>query len=124
LQRSRWEYRRVWSGLIWGIPAILAAILIIIDNKGLITHDEGWLYFAIGAGVLFTIGFFIRYFGNFCSRWRAFHSLMWGIGLIFIGFAFLYGFCDWWPLVLVPFSLYWMAKSIWYNRRRPIFRYW
>ena len=110
---------RVWSGIGWGLFLILAGMLIFSDNRGWLQGGEGWLYFAIGIGVLFIIGFLVRFFGR-GERWNAVGDLAAGVGLVYIGAAILMGYGDWWPLVFVPFGLGYIVRSLWRNGREPV----
>jgi hypothetical protein len=107
----------VWNGIAWGMLIILAGVLILTDNKGWTSGGEGWLYFAIGAGAIFIISFFVRLFGSFGHRERAFGNLAAGVGLAYIGSAFLFGFGDWWPMVFVLIGAAVVVGSIWRRNR-------
>ncbi len=115
MENKNWNLETVWSGIGWGILFILAGFLIFADNKGWTPGGVGWLYFAIGLGGIFIIGFLVRYFGNPGHRWGGFGGLVVGIALVYIGIAFLNGFGDWWPLVLVPVGIGFLVKSIWHH---------
>jgi hypothetical protein len=104
-------FARIWSGMGWGLFLILAGVLILANNQGWVEEGAGWLYFAIGVGVLFIIGFLVRFFGR-KEGWNAVGDLAVGVGLVYLGVAAFYGHGDWWPLVLVPFGLGWMVKSL------------
>ncbi len=112
MQNKNSGFDRVWSGVGWGLFLILIGILIFADNVGWLHGGEGWLYFAVGLGAIFIIGFLVRYFGSQHNRWNAFGSLIIGIALVYIGTAFLYDFGDWWPLVFVPIGVAYLVKGI------------
>ncbi len=112
METKNWSLDRVWSGIGWGLFLILIGVLIFSDNVGWLQGGEGWLYFAIGLGLIFVLGFLVRYFGNHHNRWNAFGSLVVGLALISVGAAFLYGFGDWWPLVLIPVGVGYLVKGI------------
>jgi hypothetical protein len=111
---------RAWSGIGWGLFLILTGILIFSDNRGWVQGGEGWLYFVIGIGALFIIGFIVRFFGSRASRWDVSGDLALGVGMVYIGAAFLYGFSDWWPVVFIPFGIAAIAKGIWRSRAQSI----
>ncbi len=110
---------RVWSGLGWGLFLILVGVLIFSDNRGWLEGGAGWLYFAIGVGVIFIIGFLVRFFAR-GERWNAIGDLAAGVGMIYIGAAILTGYGDWWPLVFVPFGLGYIIKSIMRTNRETV----
>ena len=113
MENREWSLEKVWSAIGWGLIFILAGILIFADNKGWTPGGVGWLYFAIGLGGIFIIGFLARYLANRSHPWSGFGGLMVGIALVYIGVAFLYGFGDWWPLVLIPIGVAFLVKGIW-----------
>jgi hypothetical protein len=116
MQNRYREIERVWSGIGWGLLIILAGILMLSGNKGWVEEGEGWLYFIIGTGAIFIISFFVQFFVTRGNRGNALSNLGVGIGMVYIGVAFLYGFGDWWPLVFIPLGVAVMAKSIWRNK--------
>ncbi len=113
---KHWKLERIWSGLGWGILFILIGSLIFAGNRGWLSGGEGWLYFIIGLGGIFIIGFLARFLANHSNRWSAFGGLVVGVCLVYIGAAFLYGFGDWWPLVFIPVGIVYVIKSIWRNK--------
>jgi hypothetical protein len=115
MENKNWGLEKVWSGIGWGILFILVGLLIFADNKGWMPGGVGWLYFAIGLGGIFIIGFLVRCFGTPSHRWGGFGGLMVGIALVYIGMAFLNGFGDWWPLVLIPVGIGFLVKGIWHR---------
>jgi hypothetical protein len=107
-------FARIWSGVSWGIFIILTGLLILANNQGWVEEGAGWLYFIIGVGVLFIVGFLVRFFGR-KEGWKASGDLALGVGLVYLGVVCFNGYGDWWPLVLVPFGLGYMAKGLWYR---------
>jgi hypothetical protein len=107
---------RTISGIGWGLVFILIGILAFADNKGWLQDGAGWLYFVIGLGGIFIIGFLARYWFNQSNRWSSFGGLVVGVCLVYIGAAFLYGFGDWWPLVLIPIGTGILVKALWHNK--------
>jgi hypothetical protein len=104
---------RIWSGLGWGIFFILIGSLIFAGNRGWLSGSEGWLYFIIGLGGIFIIGFLARFLTAQSNRWSAFGGLLLGVCLVYVGMAFLYGFGDWWPLVFIPVGIIYVIRAIW-----------
>ena len=107
---------RMLSGIGWGLVFILIGGLIFADNRGWLQGGEGWLYFFIGLGGIFIIGFLARFLTNPSNRWSAFGGLVVGVCLVYVGAAFLYGFGDWWPLVLIPIGIGILVKAFWPNK--------
>jgi hypothetical protein len=107
---------RTISGTGWGLVLILIGVLVFADNKGWLQGGTGWLYFVIGLGGIFIIGFLARYWLNQSNRWNSFGGLVVGVCLVYIGAAFLYGFGYWWPLVLIPVGVGILVKALWRNK--------
>ena len=66
------------SGIGWGLLLILIGVLVFADNQGLAPRRQGWLYFAIGLGALFIIGFLVRCLGNARNIWSSLGGLVAG----------------------------------------------
>jgi hypothetical protein len=107
-------FARIWSGIGWGLFLILAGVLILATNQGWVEEGAGWLYFIIGVGALFIIGFLVRLIGR-NEGWKASGDLAVGVALVYLGVVSFYGHGDWWPLVLAPFGLGYVAKGLWYH---------
>ena len=110
--RNRGLGRR-WSAIGWGLFLVLVGGLVLADSRKWLDGGEGWLYFTIGLGGIFIIGFFTQFLGNRSDRWGAFGSLIGGVSLIYVGAAFLSGFGDWWPLALVFAGVSYIARETW-----------
>jgi hypothetical protein len=110
------------SGIGWGLVLILIGTLVFADNKGWLQDGAGWLYFIIGLGGIFILGFLARFWLNQFNRWSSFGGLVLGVCLVYIGTAFLYGFGDWWPLVLIPVGVGILVKALWKNKPESIAR--
>jgi hypothetical protein len=106
------KLEQAWSGIGWGLFLILVGGLFLVENRGWLQEGTGWLYFAIGLGVILVIGFFVRYFGTVVNRWNGAGGLAAGLALIFVGFAALYGFSQWWPVVLLAIGIGCLVKAI------------
>ena len=111
---------RTISGIGWGLVFILIGILVFADNKGWLQGGVGWLYFVIGLGGIFIIGFLARVWANQSNRWISFGGLVVGVCLVYIGAAFLYGFGDWWPLVLIPVGVGILVKALWRKKTESL----
>jgi hypothetical protein len=114
---KNWNGRldKLVDGIGWGLFFILIGGLFFADNKGWL-NEHGWLYFAIGLGIILIIGGLVRYFIGQENRRKSVGGLFAGLALIYIGVAFLFGFGDWWPLALVPVGLGFLVKAIWSHK--------
>ena len=122
MENRNGRLEQVWTGIGWGLLFILIGSLIFMDNKGWISSGQGWLYFMIGLGGIFILGFLGRYFGNQANRLNAVGGLVVGLALVYIGTAFLYGFGDWWPLALIPIGVGCLIRVIWHNKPESLAR--
>jgi hypothetical protein len=114
MENRNLKLERISDGIGWGLLFILIGGLFFAQNKGWL-GGQGWSYFAIGLGVILVIGFLVRYFsGN--NRWDAFGRLVIGLALAYIGIASIYGFGEWWPLVLIVIGIACLAKALWGNK--------
>jgi hypothetical protein len=116
MRNGNGKLEQVWSGLGWGLLLILVGILVFADNQGWLRAGEGWLYFAIGLGALFIIGFLVRCLGNPRKIWSSLGGLLAGLCLVYVGVAFLQGFGDWWPVAFILIGIGYLAKAIWHDR--------
>jgi hypothetical protein len=114
MQNENQRHESTLPGVGWGLFFILIGGLFFADNKGWL-HGNGWLYFIIGLGCIWVIGFLVRYFVGHNSLWKSFGGLVAGLALIYIGIAFLNGFGDWWPLALIPIGIVYLVKGIWHR---------
>lgn len=115
IKSENWKLEQLWSGIGWGLFLILVGGLFLADNRGWL-HETGWSYFAIGLGAILVVGFLFRYFGTLVNRWSGIGSLATGLALIFVGIASLYGFGDWWPLVLLAIGIGSLIKGFSLNK--------
>ncbi len=112
MENRRWQLERQSDGIGWGLFFILAGSLFFAQNKGWL-NGEGWSYFAIGLGAILVLGFLVRYFSDENNRWGALGRLIVGLSLVYIGTASIYGFGEWWPLVLIPIGIVCLVKAFW-----------
>lgn len=102
-RQERWRGRRHRGhrgGLLWGPLLILLGVLFLAANSGWISGDRWWQYFLVGLGVIFLIDALVYYASPGYRRGSS-GRIIPGVGLIFIGLAFIYGWSQWWPLVLI-----------------------
>ena len=116
---SKGKLEQTWSAIGWGLFLILVGGLLLAGNQGWLSQGAGWSYFIIGLGAILIIGFFVRYFGILANRWSGVGGLIAGVALVLIGVAFLYGFGNWWPLVLLVVGIGILASGI-VNRNRVL----
>jgi hypothetical protein len=110
------KLERIWSGIGWGLALILIGVLIFGDNQGWLRNGTGWLYFAIGLGMIFIVGFLVQCLRNIRNFTSSLGGLVAGLSLVYIGAAFLYGFGNWWPMVFIPIGVGYVVKAIWHGK--------
>ena len=62
MQDRNRELGRRWSAIGWGLFLVLVGGLVLADGRGWLHGGEPWLYFAIGIGAIFIIGFLAQFF--------------------------------------------------------------
>jgi hypothetical protein len=101
-----WESRREWRGsdpfrgLLPGLVLILLGVLLFLTIRGTLEWDSWWQYFLIGLGGIFLLDGLIHYWHP-ATRYRGAGRFVPGLILVLVGTAFVIGFSEWWPLVLV-----------------------
>jgi hypothetical protein len=116
MQNQNVGLERTISGIGWGLVFILIGLLVFADSRGWLQGGNGWLYFVIGLGGIFILGFLARFWLNQSNRGSSFGGLVVGVCLVYVGFAFLYGFGDWWPLVFILIGVGYLVKAIWHRK--------
>lgn len=109
---SNGKLEQTWSAIGWGLFLILVGGLFLAGNQGWLDQGSGWSYFIIGLGAILILGFFVRYFGILPNRRSGVGGLIAGLALVLIGVAFLYGFGNWWPLVILVIGIGILANGI------------
>ena len=117
MQDGNRERGRRWSAIGWGLFLVLVGGLVLADGRGWLHGGEPWLYFAIGIGAIFIIGFLAQFFGKPSDRWAAFGSLIAGVSLVYAGAAFLLGRGHLWPFALVFAGVCYIAREVWAKNR-------
>jgi hypothetical protein len=112
MQSNDRKFKRLSSGIGWGLFFILVGGLFLAGNAGWLKADW-WTYLAIGVGGILVIGFLMRFFRGLGNRWSAIGRLVVGLALIYIGLAAYYGFGEWWPLALIIIGIGILAKAAW-----------
>jgi hypothetical protein len=114
MENKDWrEQRREWRqdrrdrrdsdplrGLFPGLILILLGILLFLATQGILAWDIWWQYFLIGLGAIFIIDG-LAHFWSSAHRGSAFGRFIPGVILLFVGLVFVFGFSQWWPLVLI-----------------------
>ncbi len=116
MQRENGKLERTWSGISWGLVLILIGILVFADNQDWLRGGVGWLYFVIGLGVIFIVGFLVRYLRNIGNIRSSIGGLIAGMSLVYVGAAFLFGFGNWWPIVFILIGFGYLIKAVWQHR--------
>jgi hypothetical protein len=111
---QKWNKRldRLVDGVGWGLFLTLIGLLLLAQNQGWIKAN-GWSYFVIGLGSILTIGGVVIFLSKPGNHGNAVSRLVCGLALLYIGVAFLYGFGDWWALVLIPIGIGYVIKAMW-----------
>jgi hypothetical protein len=98
--RSDWKRRDPFRGLFPGLILILLGILLFLVTRDILTWDNWWQYFLIGIGAIFLLDGCVHYLHP-DFRHQGPGRFVPGIILVLVGIAFIIGFSDWWPLILV-----------------------
>jgi hypothetical protein len=98
--RDERKQRDPLGGLFPGLILIELGILFYAEIRGWVEWTDWWKYFLIGLGAIFLIEAIVRYFVR-SYRSDILGRIIPGIILLFIGLAFLYGFSQWWPAILI-----------------------
>lgn len=96
--RHQWRGSDPFRGLFPGLVLVLLGVILFLSNRGTLSWgDTGWQFFLIGLGGIFLLDGLVHY------AWRRGGAgrFIPGIILVLVGAAFLIGFSDWWPLILV-----------------------
>jgi hypothetical protein len=102
-------------GLFPGLLLIVLGVLLFAATREWVSWDIWWKYFLIGLGVVFLIDAGVHYL-NPDYRHVVSGKVIPGVILIFIGIAFIYGFDQWWPLVLIAAGVV-ILLSFWFRRK-------
>ncbi len=103
---KRYEMRKQdpLRGLLPGLILILLGVLLFFATQDFLSWNIWWQYLLIGLGVIFIIDGLVHYV-NPAYRDIAFGRFIPGVILLFIGIAFVFGFGQWWPLVLIAVGI-------------------
>ncbi len=116
MENDNGKLERIWSGIGWGLVLILIGALVFADNQGWLRGETGWLYFAIGLGTIFIVGFLVRWLRNPGNFGGSLGGLVAGLSLVYVGAAFLLGFGNWWSVVFILIGIGYLVKAVWYSR--------
>jgi hypothetical protein len=86
--------------LFAGMILIVLGSLLFATTRGWLDWGSWWQYFLIGLGAIFLIDALLRY-SKTKDRGASIGRVIPGVILIFIGLAFIFGFGEWWPLILI-----------------------
>ena len=102
-KQEKWR-RDPISGLVFGLIVVLLGVVFFLSAQDWISWGDWWKYFIIGLGVIFLIEVLVRYTRPAYRR-PIFGRLIAGLILICVGLAFIGGFGEWWPLILIVVGL-------------------
>ena len=92
------------SGVVTGLIVLALGVLLTLAARDVISWDDWWKYFLIGIGVVFLIEVLIRRLKPAYRR-PVFGRFVAGLVLICVGAAFVGGFGNWWPLIIVAVAV-------------------
>ena len=96
--------RRPFPSLTGGLILILLGVLFLLTEMGKIGWANWWAYFLVGLGGIFLLEALLRLFSAEGRRGTG-GKVIAGLVLVVIGGAYLVGFEEWWPLVLIAAGL-------------------
>jgi hypothetical protein len=99
-QRREERRRDPYRGLFWGLLLIMLGIIFFAWQQGWTSGDQWWHYLLIGLGVIFIINGLVHYWSQ-NYRQFSYGQFVPGIVLLLVGLAFVVGFSQWWPIVLI-----------------------
>lgn len=103
-QRREWRHnmrqREPLKGLMPGLILILTGSLLFMANRGVLEWSTWWQYLLVGMGGIFILDGIIHYFYS-ARSWSNWGKFIPGVILLFVGLAFVFGFTEWWPMILV-----------------------
>ena len=102
-------------GLLPGLILIVLGVLFFATTQGWISWAIWWQYLLIGLGVVFLIDAGAHYLVPE-HRQTGYGRLIPGVVLLFVGLAFVYGFDQWWPLILIAVGVI-ILLNILFRRR-------
>lgn len=98
-QDEKWRhdpFGRVIAGLI----VIAVGVMFLLATQGKIAWENWWAYFLLALGGIFIFEVLIRSLTPAYRR-PVFGKLIAGLVLIAIGASNIYGFVNWWPLIII-----------------------
>jgi hypothetical protein len=115
-ERRERRHRDPLRGLFVGLLLILLGVLLYAQNQHWVGADVWWKYFMIGLGAIFIIDSLVHYAVP-SARYFIFGRFIAGVVLISIGFLFLYGSVQWWPLILIAVGIAFLINSFFRRRQ-------
>ena len=112
------KYRRdPFSAIFLGLIILMIAALWFLRGEGILVSGEWWQWVMVGVGSILIIDRLIRY-PSPVHRRPMLGRIIFGIILIGIGIAFIYGVETWWPLILGVVAVAFIVYGI-YRVRKP-----
>ncbi len=99
--KTRQDYRPKVTG---GLILILLGVLFLLTEMDIISWADWWAWFLVGLGSIFLLESLLQAVsteGRRGIRGRVTAGLI----LMIIGGAYLVGFYDWWPLILIAVGI-------------------
>ncbi len=100
------------SSMTGGLILILLGVLFLLVTMDHISWGSWWQYFLMGLGVILILEAIIRSASPSYRRDIS-GKLIGGFILIFIGGAFIIGWSNWWPLILIAVGVGILLSSFW-----------
>jgi hypothetical protein len=104
------------GGLLPGLILILLGVLFLLDYLKMLPGDQWWQYFLVGLGIIFIVEAWMQYL-NPATRRPGFSRIISGLVLVGVGLFFLFGFSQWWSLVLIVIGLLLVLNFVFRGRK-------
>ncbi len=99
-----------------GLVLIWLGLTFYLQENGYFPAGDWWAYFLMGMGAIFILQGGLRFVMN---RRPFIGSFIAGAALVVIGFSFIQGVANLWPLILVVIGVAIMLSAFSARRRRP-----
>ena len=114
------EFEEKWhkdplGGVFFGLALIVIAGIYLLYQKKLLPGEEWWPWIIIGIGCILLLEALVRSTRAEYKR-PTFGRALGGIILIVLGVGFVYGFEEYWPLIIIVigvfFLIYYIRQSV------------
>ena len=110
-QRNERRARRPLHGLGFALALILLGILFLLNQQGVISGDTWWQSLLIGLGSISILDGLLHL--RLDSRGGSYGKFVFGTILILIGAMFIFGFSQWWSMVLIAAGIAVLVRVFW-----------